>query len=106
MVKYGPNVSESENKEVWNNAYTLTLVPKWVQGYSWIKKGCESIEGELTEVSLYYKKLTNMIYPDNGNKGVGGIFGKLPLAEFFSKIPPLEILGQAAILFFKWEKKP
>ena len=52
--KYGPNVSESENKELWNNAYTLTLVPKWVQGYMWIKEGCESIEGELTEVSLYF----------------------------------------------------
>ena len=37
--------------------------------------------------------------------GIGGIFGIPPLAENFSKIPlPLEILGQAAILFFKWEK--
>ena len=51
--KYEQNVSESENKELWNNAYTLTLVPKWVKGFMWIKEGCESIEGDLTEVSLY-----------------------------------------------------
>ena len=47
-------MSESENKELWNNAYTLTLDPKWIQGYMWIKKGFESIEGDLTEVSLYW----------------------------------------------------
>ena len=45
-----------------------------------------------------------MYKPGNGNRGVGGIFGITPLAENFSKIPPLEISGQAAILFFKWEK--
>ena len=37
--------------------------------------------------------------------GIGGGRGVFlvypPLAENFSKIPPLEILGQAAILFFK-----
>ena len=40
----------------------------------------------------------------NGNRGIGGYFWYTPLAEKFSKIPPpppLEILGQAAILFFK-----
>ena len=46
-------MSECENKELWINAYILKLVPKWVQGYTGIKEGCESIEGDLTEVWLY-----------------------------------------------------
>ena len=38
----------------------------------------------------------------NGNRGVGGIFGIPPWPKIFRKYPPpLEILGQAAILFFK-----
>ena len=43
------------------------------------------------------------LYPGNGNRGGRGVFLVYPpLAENFSKIPPpLEILGQAAILFFK-----
>ena len=58
-------------------------------------------------VSLNYEKSINSavtwFQPGNGNRGgVGGVFLVYPpLAENFSKIPPLEILGQAAILFFK-----
>ena len=54
MVNIWQDVSECENKELWIKAYTLTLVPKWVQGYMWIKEGCEIIEGELIEIWLYY----------------------------------------------------
>ena len=36
-------------------------------------------------------------------QGGRGYFRYTPLAENFLKIPPLEILGRAAILFFKWE---
>ena len=53
MVNQWQDVSECENKELWIKAYTLTLVHKWVQGYMWIKEGCEIIEGELIEVWLY-----------------------------------------------------
>ena len=36
-----------------------------------------------------FEKLTDTrLYPGNGNRGVGGIFGIPPLAEIFSKIPP------------------
>ena len=52
---------------------------------------------------FYWRKIA--IQQATGIGGVGGIFGIPPLAENFSKIPPLEILGQAAILFFKWEKR-
>ena len=52
MVNIRPNVSECENKELWINTHTLTLVPKWVQIYTWIKEGCEIIEGDLIEVWL------------------------------------------------------
>ena len=44
--------------------------------------------------------------PGNGNRGVGGYFWYTPPGrKFFENTPPpLENLGQAAILFFKWEK--
>ena len=54
IVNIWQDVCECENKELWNKAYTLTLVPKWVQDYTWIKEGCEIIEGDLTEVWLYF----------------------------------------------------
>ena len=37
----------------------------------------------------------------NVNRGGRGYFWYTPSGRKFSKIPPLEILGQAAILFFK-----
>ena len=55
-------------------------------------------------VNISMIKLFTLIQA-TGIGGVGGYFWYTPpLAENFSKIPPLEILGQAAILFFKWEK--
>ena len=47
MVDIWPDVSECENKELWIKAYTLKLVPKWVQGYMWIKEVREFIEVSL-----------------------------------------------------------
>ena len=58
MVNIWQYVSECENKELWINAYTLTLVPNCVHSYTLIKEGCEIIEGELIEVWLYMK-ITN-----------------------------------------------
>ena len=47
MVNSWLDVSECENK-LWIEAYTLTLVPKWVQDYTWIEESCEIKEDDST----------------------------------------------------------
>ena len=57
-------------------------------------------------VQFFTKQRKTPFYGFNQATGIGGVGGGYfwytpPLTENFSKIPPLEILGQAAILFFK-----
>ena len=64
------------------------------------------------QLNLVYKAIViycfhwDTLKSGNGNRGGRGVFLVYPPPgrKFFENTPPLEILGQAAILFFKWEK--